>query len=163
DFPHRAPTFGLRASESPIGPGVDDTRVRKRIASVEMLVLADRPPRALVPPLKLAVPTLLHLSMELGKRSVVGGHAVVVVVPADDRAEPPMLLPQWLMHSSSHFFAQDEHLRCALLPGGTAHQHESPQSRLRRDVRESKEVERLGPRAPVAFAVLAGVAPKPKH
>jgi hypothetical protein len=36
-------------------------------------------------------------------------------------------------------------------------------ARLARDVREPKEVERLGPPASVASAILAGVAPKPQH
>jgi hypothetical protein len=39
DFPHRAPTFGLRASEARARPGVHDTRGRKRIAGSEALGL----------------------------------------------------------------------------------------------------------------------------
>jgi hypothetical protein len=36
-------------------------------------------------------------------------------------------------------------------------------ARLARDVREPKEVERLGPHAAVASAILAGITPEPQH
>ena len=42
-------------------------------------------------------------------------------------------------------------------------QLEPTTARLGRDVREPKEVKRLGPLAAVAFALLAGIAPEPQH
>src|ERR1019366_6800914 len=44
DFPHWAPTFGLRASETPLRAGMYDTRWRKRVADVEALRFLDGPP-----------------------------------------------------------------------------------------------------------------------
>ena len=51
DFPHEAPTFGLRASEASNGPGVYDARFRKRIAGFESLRLLHRPSGTLASPL----------------------------------------------------------------------------------------------------------------
>ena len=51
DFPHRAPTFGLRASKALIRPGVRDTRTRERKAGFESFGLFHRPPSTLAAPL----------------------------------------------------------------------------------------------------------------
>jgi hypothetical protein len=52
DFPHRAPTFGLRRSiEALRRPGVNDVRYRKWIPGFEALDLLDVPSRALAAPL----------------------------------------------------------------------------------------------------------------
>ena len=51
DFPHRAPTFGLRAIEALLGPGVHDTRHRKWVAKFEALGLLHRPSGTLASPL----------------------------------------------------------------------------------------------------------------
>ena len=74
-----------------------------------------------------------------------------------------MLNCQQLVPSSPHLRAQRRQLRCALLPRGSTLQLEAAIAGSSRDVRESQEVERLRPRAAVAFAPLAGVAPEPQY
>ncbi len=56
DFPHRAPTFGLRASEAHARPRVHDAWDGKRISGFEASGFVGRPASALASPLKLAMP-----------------------------------------------------------------------------------------------------------
>jgi hypothetical protein len=74
-----------------------------------------------------------------------------------------MLFDWWTVHSSFHIHTQHCHLCCAFLPGGTTLQLEPALSRLFRDVREPKKVERFWPLTTITFAILAGITPKPKH
>jgi hypothetical protein len=41
DFPHRAPTLGLRASKTLLGPGVGDSRLEKWKTPLDVLLVPD--------------------------------------------------------------------------------------------------------------------------
>jgi hypothetical protein len=59
------------------------------------------------------------------------------------------------MPSFPHLRAQQLHLCHTFLPGGTAHQHETTQSRFCRDVGEPKEVKRFWPSTTLTLTILA--------
>ena len=102
DFPHRAPTLGLRASVRQRRPGMMESRQRKREVLLELRELLPSPRCALAPPLKLAVPGRAHAFPELMQRSEVRGHPVVAVVPLQHACEPGALHSHRLMPTFAH-------------------------------------------------------------
>ena len=97
--------MGLRANPRKRGPGMVDSRRRKRKAPIELLALHPGPLRALTPPLKLAVPSGADTFPEVLQRARVRGHSVILVVPSEHAREPRVLSAHRLVPAFAHLVA----------------------------------------------------------
>ena len=163
DFPHRAPTFGLRQSETLLRPGVNDAGLEKRVATLEAFRLRHVPVCALAPPMKLAVPGAAQVRAECDHRSLVAGHSIVLEVPAQDAREPRVLRGRRIVPASSQLLAERGELRYSLLSRSAAHEPEPAALISRGDVREAEKVERRGLRQPFTLAFLVRVPPEEEN
>ena len=79
-----------------------DPGQREREAPIERRALRPGPPRALAPPLKLAVPPCANAFPELLQRARVRGHSVILVVPSEHAREPRVLNAHRLVPALAH-------------------------------------------------------------
>src|SRR5215208_7128980 len=109
------------------------------------------------------MPHVAYLSAVVSERSIVPGHAVVVVVPSNDAHEPRVLLSWRIVSSLADLLFQGRKLCGSFLPRGAAHESALSIEAVGYDVREAQEVERLRPRATVESTIPERKAPESKH
>ncbi len=84
-------------------------------------------------------------------------------MPAKHRVQPPLLRANRLVSTSTDLGVECGELGSSLLPTCPPHVHRLAGSAPSHDVRETEEVERLGPSPAVTFASLERKAPESDH